>query len=45
MRAVGCRVHRFRDHINELLSTEEGMLVPNDMSAVPLRRPGGVCLR
>ena len=45
MRAVGCRVHRFRDHINELLSTEEGMPVPNDMSAVPLRRPGGVCLR
>jgi hypothetical protein len=45
MRAVGRQVHRFRDHVNELFSTEEGLFVPNDMSAVPLRRPGEVCLR
>ncbi|WP_280883345.1 hypothetical protein [Streptomyces pseudovenezuelae] len=36
MRAIPGRLRRFRDHLNDLFSTDEGLFVPNDTSAVEL---------
>ncbi|MEU9141323.1 hypothetical protein AB0D33_36200 [Streptomyces sp. NPDC048404] len=36
MRAIPGRLRRFRDHLNDLFGTDEGLFVPNDTSAVEL---------
>jgi hypothetical protein len=36
MRDIRGRLRRFRDHLNDLFSTDEGLFVPNDTSAVEL---------